>query len=108
MQASEKDATPRRARPLSTYTVHSIAPTVLTRASNIIQIAYIPGVTNRLTATSPNVLIPLIPPTPMHHAEASRGQGNSDQHFFAPSDLQDSTYLGLSGHSDRISSARTS
>ncbi|UKZ48709.1 hypothetical protein TrVGV298_002937 [Trichoderma virens] len=39
----------------STHTVHSIASTVLTRASNIIQIAYIPGVTNRATPASPNV-----------------------------------------------------
>merc|ERR1712224_964178 len=46
-QDSEKDHESRHARRSSTHTVHSIASTVLTRASNIIQIAYIPGVTNR-------------------------------------------------------------
>jgi hypothetical protein len=44
---SEKDFTPRRDARASTYTVGSIASSVLTRASNIIQIAYISGVTNR-------------------------------------------------------------
>ncbi|RGP81698.1 opy2 [Fusarium longipes] len=105
---TEKDATSRAIRPPSTHTVHSIASTVLTRASNIIQIAYIPGVTNRATPTSPNVLVPPVPPIPMHHAEANRGQGNDDQHFFVPGDLRDSTYSGLSGYSDRTSYARTS
>ncbi|KAM0552493.1 hypothetical protein ACHAPJ_007821 [Fusarium lateritium] len=105
---SEKDAASRGTRPHSTHTVHSIASTVLTRASNIIQIAYIPGVTNRATPTSPNVLVPPVPPIPMHHAEASRGQGNDEQHFFVPGDLRDSTYSGLSGYSDRTSYARTS
>ncbi|KAF5246530.1 hypothetical protein FAUST_1256 [Fusarium austroamericanum] len=105
----EKDAGPRGIRPPSTHTVHSIASTVLTRASNIIQIAYIPGVTNRATPTSPNVLVPPVPPIPMHHhAEANRSLGNDDQHFFVPGDLRDSTYSGLSGYSDRTSYARTS
>ncbi|KAM0198224.1 hypothetical protein ACHAPA_011931 [Fusarium lateritium] len=105
---SEKDAASRGTRPHSTHTVHSIASTVLTRASNIIQIAYIPGVTNRATPTSPNVLVPPVPPIPMHHAEANRSLGNDDQHFFVPGDLRDSTYSGLSGYSDRTSYARTS
>jgi len=107
-QGSEKDAASRGTRPPSTHTVHSIASTVLTRASNIIQIAYIPGVTNRATPTSPNVLVPPVPPIPMHHAAAARGEGNDDQHFFVPGDLRDSTYSGLSGYSDRTSYARTS
>ncbi|KAF5665861.1 opy2 [Fusarium heterosporum] len=106
---SEKDAASRGTRPHSTHTVHSIASTVLTRASNIIQIAYIPGVTNRATPTSPNVLVPPVPPIPMHHhADANRSLGNNDQHFFVPGDLRDSTYSGLSGYSDRTSYARTS
>ncbi|EXK39331.1 hypothetical protein FOXG_05292 [Fusarium oxysporum f. sp. lycopersici 4287] len=105
---NEKDAASRGTRPHSTHTVHSIASTVLTRASNIIQIAYIPGVTNRATPTSPNVLVPPVPPIPMHHAEANRGLGHDDQHFFVPGDLRDSTYSGLSGYSDRTSYARTS
>ncbi|KAF4464455.1 OPY2 [Fusarium albosuccineum] len=108
VQSSEKAATSRGTRPPSTHTVHSIASTVLTRASNIIQIAYIPGVTNRATPTSPNVLVPPVPPIPMHHAEANRRLANDDQHFFVPGDLRDSTYSGLSGYSDRTSYARTS
>ncbi|KAM5352492.1 hypothetical protein ACJ41O_005214 [Fusarium nematophilum] len=108
VQGSEKDVASRGTRPPSTHTVHSIASTVLTRASNIIQIAYIPGVTNRATPTSPNVLVPPVPPIPMHHAEANRGHVNDDQHFFVPGDLRDSTYSGLSGYSDRTSYARTS
>ncbi|KAH6883967.1 hypothetical protein B0T10DRAFT_410694 [Thelonectria olida] len=106
MQGSEKDATSRGTRPHSIHTVHSIAPTVLTRASNIIQIAYIPGITNRATPTSP-IVLPPVPPTLMHHAEGNRGQGNDDQHFFVPSDLRESTYSGLSGYSDRTTYART-
>lgn len=107
-QGSEKDTASRRTRPPSTHTVHSIASTVLTRASNIIQIAYIPGVTNRATPTSPAVLVPPVPPIPMHHAAGNRGSGYEEQHFFVPGDLRDSTYSGLSGYSDRTSYARTS
>ncbi|CAM1500736.1 Fc.00g098980.m01.CDS01 [Cosmosporella sp. VM-42] len=108
VQGSEKDTASRRTRPSSTHTVHSIASTVLTRASNIIQIAYIPGVTNRATPTSPTVLVPPVPPIPMQHAEGKRGSGYEEPHFFVPGDLRDSTYSGLSGYSDRTSYARTS
>jgi hypothetical protein len=48
----------------STHTVASIASTVRTRASNVIQIAYIPGVTNRSTPSSPAHLVPPVPPLP--------------------------------------------
>lgn len=108
-QDGEKDNASRMTRRSSTHTVHSIASTVLTRASNIIQIAYIPGVTNRATATSPesSVLVPPVPPIPSQHAEG-RQFSPDDQHFFVPGDLRDSTYSGLSGYSDRTSYARTS
>ncbi|KAK2036920.1 Opy2 protein [Colletotrichum somersetense] len=101
---------PRQSNRDSTHTVHSIASTVLTRASNIIQIAYIPGVTNRATPTSPTLLVPPVPPIPMH---ASNSAANSpspyeEQHFFVPGELRDSTYSGISGYSDRSSVARTS
>ncbi|KAH7116362.1 hypothetical protein EDB81DRAFT_668842 [Dactylonectria macrodidyma] len=108
VQGSEKDVGLRGTRPPSTHTVHSIASTVLTRASNIIQVVYIPGVTNRATPTSPNVLVPPVPPILMHHAEGNRGQRNDDQHFFVPGDIQDPTYPGLSRYSGRASYARTS
>ncbi|KAK6855113.1 hypothetical protein PG990_008594 [Apiospora arundinis] len=84
-EGAHDDMASRRSARQSTHSVHSLASTVLTRASNIIQIAYIPGVTNRATPTSPTVL-----------------------HFFVPGDLRDSTYSGISGYSDRTSFARTS
>ncbi|KAH9906711.1 hypothetical protein F4778DRAFT_778161 [Xylariomycetidae sp. FL2044] len=104
-EGMENDFASRRSHRASTHTVNSIASTVLTRASNIIQIAYIPGVTNRATPTSPTLLVPPVPPIPIAHS------GNSspyeDQHFFVP-DLRDSTYSGMSAYTDRTSYARTS
>lgn len=107
---TEKDGGSRLTRRDSTHTVHSIASTVLTRASNIIQIAYIPGVTNRANQSQSNVLVPPVPPIPMQHSgQNNGGPGNDDQHFFVPGDLRDSTYSGLSGYTDRTSYAtRTS
>ncbi|SPQ22185.1 7e9c629b-fbcd-46b8-9d33-b3bce566b57e [Thermothielavioides terrestris] len=103
----EKSFAQRRDHRASTHTVHSIASTVLTRASNIIQIAYIPGVTNRATA-SPTVLVPPVPPIPIAVSQAGTPASTEDQHFFVPGDLRDSTYSGLSSFSDRTSYARTS
>lgn len=110
-QDSEKDVGSRLTRRSSTHTVHSIASTVLTRASNIIQIAYIPGVTNRANQSSSGLLVPPVPPIPMQHSgQQHNGEpGQDEQHFFVPGDLRDSTYSGLSGYSDRTSYAtRTS
>lgn len=101
----------RRDQRASTHTVHSIASTVLTRASNIIQIAYIPGVMNRASPASPTVLVPPVPPIPIAISGASQPStpaGGEEQHFFVPGDLRDSTYSGFSGFSDRTSYARTS
>jgi hypothetical protein len=103
----EKTFAQRRDHRASTHTTHSIASTVLTRASNIIQIAYIPGVTNRTTA-SPTVLVPPVPPIPIAMSGAGTPASTEDQHFFVPGDLRDSTYSGLSAFSDRTSYARTS
>ncbi|KAK4033637.1 hypothetical protein C8A01DRAFT_39904 [Parachaetomium inaequale] len=103
----EKTFAQRRDYRASTHTTHSIASTVLTRASNIIQIAYIPGVTNR-TAASPTVLVPPVPPIPIAVSQAGTPASTEDQHFFVPGDLRDSTYSGLSAFSDRTSYARTS
>lgn len=110
VDGSEKDAASRMTRRSSTHTVHSIASTVLTRASNIIQIAYIPGVTNRAnsnTQSSGSMLVPPVPPIPMEHggSGASTPAAHEDQHFFMPGDLRDSTYSGLSGYTDRNSYA---
>jgi len=104
----EKDFATRRDQRSSTHTAHSIASTVLTRASNIIQIAYIPGVTNRATPTSPTLLVPPIPPIPIALSQTSSPSATDEQHFFVPGDLRDSTYSGLSGCSERTSYARTS
>lgn len=103
------DMTARRTHRSSTHTSHSVASTVLTRASNIIQIAYIPGVTNRATPTSPTILVPPVPPIPIAVSQASTPSAPEDQHFFMPSDLRpDSTYSAMTGYTDRTSFARTS
>ena len=89
----------------STHTVGSIASTVLTRASNIIQIAYIPGVTNRSVDASPDHLVPPVPPIPAaspSNSTVTTPQPGQDQHFFMPSDLRDSRY---SGYTDDVRSS---
>lgn len=82
----------------STRSVHSIASTVLTRASNVIQIAYIPGVTNRSPPDTPGLLVPPVPPLPLatvsNTSAASTPHFEQDQHFFMPGDLRDSTWSG--------------
>lgn len=83
----------------STHTVQSMASTVLTRASNIIQIAYIPGVTNRSTA-SPGLLVPPVPPIPSATPVTSpyRDTADGEQVFFTAGDIRDSTYSGMTGY----------
>lgn len=102
---TEKDFTMRRDARASTHTVASIASTVLTRASNIIQIAYIPGVTNRSAPSTPGLLVPPVPPIPIALSSAASSPRYEDEHFFMPGDLRDSTYSTLS---DRTSYARNS
>lgn len=105
----EKDFNARRATRASSNGRNSIASTVLTRASNIIQIAYIPGVTNRATPTSPTLLVPPVPPIPIAtSSQAGTPKSTEDQHFFVPGDLRDSVCSGVSGYTDRTSFARTS
>ena len=90
------------------HSVRSIASTVITRASNVIQIAYIPGVTNRSVESTPE-LIPPVPPIPaMSSFGSAAGTPNQaqDEHFFMPSDLRNSTYSDYTV--DRTSYARTS
>lgn len=102
MRSSQFDISPTNGRvekhesvPLqrrnSTNTVHSIASTVMTRASNIIQIAYIPGVTNRPANGGPDVLVPPVPPMP--------GNG-SEQHYYGQGQVRDSTYSGYTQFSE--------
>ncbi|KKK14425.1 hypothetical protein ARAM_000071 [Aspergillus rambellii] len=81
-ERSEKASSFAEARDARKST-HSIASTVLTRASNVIQIAYIPGVTNRSPPETPGALVPPVPPLP---------GASPDQHFFMPGDLRDSSW----------------
>ena len=95
----------------STHTIGSIASTVLTRASNVIQIAYIPGVTNRSPPSTPGHLIPPVPPLPYGSSpslSASTAQFGQDQHFFMPEDLRGSTYSGVTDSDGRSSFVRQS
>lgn len=96
----------RRDNRSSTHTMGSIASTVYTRASNIIQIAYIPGVTNRSHEGTPD-LVPPVPPIPAASMNTSAASTphipGDDQHFFLP--MRDSTY---SDFSSRNSMARSS
>ncbi len=101
---AEKDFAARRDARASTHTVQSIASSVMTRASNIIQIAYIPGVTNRSAPSTPGLLVPPVPPIPSHALSNSNSPGYEDQHFFMPGDLRDSTYSAMT---DRLSYAPT-
>lgn len=104
----EKDFNTIRDARASGQMRNSIASTVLTRASNIIQIAYIPGVTNRATPTSPTLLVPPVPPIPIAISQAGTPSSTGDQHFFVPGDLRDSMASGMTGYTDRTSYARTS
>ncbi|RDW67361.1 uncharacterized protein DSM5745_09227 [Aspergillus mulundensis] len=87
-------APPASSAAQSRKSTHSIASTVLTRASNVIQIAYIPGVTNRSPPDTP--LVPPVPPLP---------GASADQHFFMPGDLRDSSWSDMT--TDRRSMANT-
>ncbi|KAK5722172.1 overproduction-induced pheromone-resistant [Elasticomyces elasticus] len=86
---------------LSTRTRGSLANSILSRASNIIQIAYIPGVTNR-NGSGHNSLLGNAPVPPI--PAATRGSqppksplsNEGDMLFFRPGDLRDSSYSGAS------------
>jgi hypothetical protein len=101
----ENDFASRRSARASTHTVASMASSVLTRASNIIQIAYIPGVTNRSGPGSPDVLVPPVPPIPAMSPSTglSSPYANSEQHYFVP-DLRSSMASGMTGVTDARSS----
>jgi protein OPY2 len=98
-QGIEKDDGPdqysmRHNARASTHTVGSVSSALTGRASNIIQIAYIPGVTNRSLHSSPD-LIPPVPPIPAASTGGSTHTSphmSRDQHFFLPGDLRQSTY----------------
>lgn len=88
-EKEQNDFASRRSARASTHTVASMASSVLTRASNIIQIAYIPGVTNRSGPGSPDLLVPPVPPIPAMSPSSGMSTPYSEQHFFVP-DFRDS------------------
>ncbi|KAF2438206.1 hypothetical protein P171DRAFT_458833 [Karstenula rhodostoma CBS 690.94] len=94
-EKQQNDFASRRSTRASTHTVASMASSVLTRASNIIQIAYIPGVTNRSGPASPDLLVPPVPPIPAMSPSSglSSPYAASEQHFFVP-DFRDSMASG--------------
>ena len=73
----------------SVHTVHSLASSMLSRASNMIPIAFIPGVTNRDGNTPPDPPIPAA-----RNYRSSRGPGSDI--FFSPGDLRNSAYSSTS------------
>ena len=108
IDAAEKRNTmaSRREARQSTRSVGSVASTVMTRASNVIQIAYIPGVTNRSPPSTPGLLVPPVPPLPLASRDSSAASTPNyaqDQHFFLPGDIRDSTWSGLSDDQASIS-----
>lgn len=86
----------------STRTRGSLANSILSRASNIIQIAYIPGVTNRNgNGSGHNSLLGNSPVPPIPAARGSQPpksplSNEGDALFFRPGDLRDSTYSNTS------------
>lgn len=82
----------------STRTKASLAGSFLSRASNIIQIAYIPGVTNRNRSGNNSLLTTPVPPIPAMYAENKKSplSNQDDALFFRPGDLRGSTYSGSS------------
>ena len=104
-EKSRDDFDMQREARASVHSVRSVASTVLTRASNVIQIAYIPGVTNRSVDSTPD-LIPPVPPIPAFSPAGTPQPHQQDQHFFMPSDLRDSTCSDYTV--DRVSYARSS
>ena len=83
----------------STRTRGSLANSMLSRMSNVIHIAYIPGVTNRNGNDSTPV--PPIPAARRDQAARSPLANDDGALFFRPGDLRDSTYSGISDFADR-------
>lgn len=75
----------------------------MTRASNVIQIAYIPGVTVRSPPDSPGLNAPPVPSLPRGAPGTDGPIVGPEQHFFMPSDLRASTWSDASSVNNRIS-----
>ena len=81
--------------------VNSVATSLLSRASNMIPIAYIPGVMNRDGRNNSNLNVPPVPPIPAILGPNSAHSSNGEALFFKPGDLRDSTYSDSSSMDDR-------
>lgn len=123
LHASRRAATSRA----SMHTVHSLASSVLTRASNVIQIAFIPGITDRNAAPPvPPIPIPTRSATPRGqastyahslftrdadpsraptHALIQPGPGGQQDHYFLPGDLASNYSYDATSAADAISTA---
>ena len=99
----------------STHSGRSMASTVLTRASNVIQIAFIPGITDRGQNDDGHGSIPPVPPVPLqqqasapttpYHDAPSTGHpptpsSDSQDHYFMPHDLRGSTFSDFSSDTE--------
>lgn len=91
----------QRSERASVHTVNSVATSLLSRASNMIPIAYIPGVMNRDGRNNSNLNVPPVPPIPAVLGPNSAHSSNGDALFFKPGDLRDSTYSDASSLGDR-------
>lgn len=87
----------------STRTRGSLSNSILSRMSNVIHIAYIPGVTNRNGNDSTHNSMTPVPPIPAARRDMPRSPLANDDGalFFRPGDLRDSTYSGNSDFTDR-------
>ena len=104
-EPAEKRDQSTLSRAVRQSTAQSIASTVMTRASNVIQIAYIPGITVRSPPDSPGLPAPPIPPMPGSHNNSGASTPALEQHFFMPGDLRDSTWSDASSFDQRVSIA---
>lgn len=84
-------------------TVASVASSAFTRASNVIQIAFIPGITDRSGNAIPPVPPIPIPTRPSPSIMLSSGQ----DHYFMPSDLRDSTFTSYTDATGETESVNT-
>ena len=85
----------------STRTRGSLSNSIISRMSNVIHIAYIPGVTNRNgNGSSHNSIVPPIPAARRNMPNSPLANDDGAL-FFRPGDLRDSTYSGTSDFTDR-------
>ena len=106
---AEKEASfgSSRAARASTHTVASISSTT-TRASNVIQIGYLPGVMNRSAPSTPGQFIPPVPPLPGHGIPEIRYPQSPDQGtFFSADDILRASVYTTGDHDPRASVATT-